>query len=89
MRVGRVLLESRLVACVNLLPGTRSLYRWQDRIEDAAEVLVLMKTRRERLPELEVALAAMHPYEVPEILVLPVAAGAANYLTWLATETGG
>jgi periplasmic divalent cation tolerance protein len=89
VRVGRALLEARLVACVNLLPGTRSLYRWQGAIEDAAEVLAVMKTRRERLPELKAALAALHPYEVPEFLVLSVAAGAADYLAWLATETGG
>jgi periplasmic divalent cation tolerance protein len=88
VRVARALLDARLVACVNLLPGTRSLYRWQGAIEDATEVLAVMKTRRERLPELEATFAALHPYQVPEFLVLSVAAGAAPYLAWLATETG-
>jgi periplasmic divalent cation tolerance protein len=88
VRVSRALLEARLVACVNLLPRVRSLYRWQGAIEDASEVLAVMKTRRERLPELEAALIELHPYEVPELLVLAVASGAASYLEWLATETG-
>ena len=89
LRVARALLDARLVACVNLLPGVKSLYRWQGAIEEAAEVLAVMKTRWERLPELEAAMAAMHPYEVPELVVLSVPVGATSYLAWLISETGG
>lgn len=84
--VGRALLERRLVACVNLVRGVRSLYRWQGRIEDQTEVLAVMKTRRDRLPELLAALPTLHPYQVPEILALHVAGGGASYLNWLAHE---
>ena len=85
-RTGRALVERRLVACVNLVPGVRSIYRWQGRIEDEPEILVVMKTRRDRLPELLAALPALHPYAVPEILALPVEAGGAAYLAWVASE---
>lgn len=85
-RAGRALVERRLVACVNLVPGVRSIYRWQGRVEDAPEILAVMKTRRDRLPELLAALPALHPYQVPEILALPVVAGGASYLAWVASE---
>jgi periplasmic divalent cation tolerance protein len=85
-RTARSLVERRLVACVNLVPGVRSIYRWQGEIEDGAEVMAIMKTRRDRVRELLAALPALHPYEVPEVLVLPVAAGAGSYLDWLARE---
>ena len=88
-RVARALLEQRLVACVNLLPGVQSLYRWQGAIEEASEVLAVMKTRPERLEELEAAIGALHPYAVPELLALPVARGAPPYLQWVVAETGG
>jgi periplasmic divalent cation tolerance protein len=85
-RVGRTLLERRLVACVNLVRGVRSLYRWEGRIADETEVLAVMKTRRDRLPELLAALPALHPYQVPEILALQVTDGGASYLDWVANE---
>lgn len=75
------LVERRLAACVNLLPGVESIYRWEGKVERAGEVLAVIKTTR--YPELEVALKELHPYEVPEILALPVAAGLAGYLKWL------
>ncbi len=86
-RLGRTLVERRLVACVNLIRNVRSIYRWRSRIGDEAEVLAVMKTSRDRLPELIDALPALHPYEVPEILALDVAKGGASYLDWLARET--
>lgn len=75
------LVERRLAACVNLLPGVESIYRWEGKVERAGEVLAVIKTTR--YPELETALKELHPYEVPEILALPVAAGLAGYLKWL------
>jgi periplasmic divalent cation tolerance protein len=83
----RGLLDQRLIACGTLLPGARSLYRWQGDVADAREVVVLLKTRAPQLAALEAACAALHPYAVPELLALEVAAGNATYLDWLMTET--
>ena len=80
------LLDRRLVACGTLLPGARSLYRWEGRVADQRETVLLLKTVRGRLPELEAAFADLHPYRVPELLALPVAAGLAPYLGWVAAE---
>jgi periplasmic divalent cation tolerance protein len=80
------LVERRLAACVNLLPGVESIYRWEGKVERAGEVLAVIKTTR--YPELETALKELHPYEVPEILALPVAAGLAGYLKWLGESCG-
>ncbi len=70
-----------MAACVNLLPGVESIYRWQGKVERTGEVLALIKTTR--YPDLEAALKELHPYEVPEILALQVAAGSDEYLRWL------
>jgi periplasmic divalent cation tolerance protein len=83
----RVLLERRLIACGTVLPGVRSLYRWEGKIADESEVLVLLKTRAERVESLEVAFSELHPYKVPELLALPVTAGLARYLAWITEET--
>lgn len=80
------LLAERLVACGTCLPAARSLYHWQGALHDTGEVVILLKTTPERLPALEAAFARLHPYEVPELLALPVAAGAAPYLAWLAAS---
>ena len=85
--VARTLVEERLAACVNLVPAVRSIYRWQGAVQDDAEALAIIKTTDERLPALRERLAALHPYDVPEILALPVADGHAPYLAWLAAET--
>jgi periplasmic divalent cation tolerance protein len=81
--IARELVERRLAACVNRLPGLASVYRWQGAVEEADEVLLLIKTSADRLPALEIALRELHSYEVPEFLVLPVAEGSAAYLEWL------
>ena len=81
-RLARSLVEQRL-ACVNVIPGVRSYYRWKGAIESAEEYLLLMKSSRERMADLLVALEKEHSYEVAEALALPVVAGAANYLNWL------
>ena len=83
----RSLLERRLVACGTILPGARSLYRWEGRIADEQETVVLLKTRSARVEALEQAFGELHPYKVPELLALPVAAGAEKYLGWIAGET--
>lgn len=81
------LLDQRLIACGTLLPGARSLYRWQDAVADEREVVVLLKTRAPQLAALEAACGTLHPYRVPELLALEVAAGNTTYLDWLTTET--
>ena len=83
----RTLLERRLIACGTVLPGARSLYRWNDRIADEQEVVILLKTRAARLESLEVAFGELHPYRVPELLALPVSAGLGKYLDWIEDET--
>ncbi len=77
------LVAARLAACVNILPGVRSIYEWQGAVENDAEVLLVIKTTGERYPELEAAIAAHHPYEVPEVLALDVSAGLPDYLQWM------
>ena len=82
-RVVRVLVEERLIACGNLLPGARSLYRWQDEIKDEREVVALMKTRKQDWPALMSRLHDLHPYDVPECIALRIASGSPRYLAWL------
>lgn len=86
-RIARRLVEDRLSACVNLLPAVRSVYRWQDAIEEAGEVTLLVKTTVERYPDVEAAIKALHPYDLPEIIALPITAGLPAYLAWVASET--
>lgn len=83
-RVVRALVEERLVACGNLLPGARSIYRWKEGVADEREVVVLMKTRKQDWPALLSRLGELHPYEVPECIAVRLAAGAPKYLAWLA-----
>jgi periplasmic divalent cation tolerance protein len=87
-RVARVLVEERLVACANLLPGARSFYRWEGSIADVREVVVLMKTRKQDWPALQSRLHDLHPYDTPECVAVRVAAGAPRYMAWLEAELG-
>jgi periplasmic divalent cation tolerance protein len=82
-RIARALVERRLAACVNVLPGVVSLYRWKGEVCRGEELLLVIKTRGERLPELHEALLALHPYELPELVALPIEAGHPPYLAWL------
>lgn len=84
----RALLDARLVACVSMLPGARSVYRWQGRIEESTETIALLKTRADRVPLLREYLTSYHPYEVPELLVFPASDGLPAYLEWVGTEVG-
>jgi len=87
VRLVRTLLERRLIACGTLVPGTRSLYRWQGKVADEREVMILLKTRSARLDSLRAAFAELHPYKVPELLAVPVEAGLDKYLEWINGET--
>jgi periplasmic divalent cation tolerance protein len=86
-RIAQDLVNQRLAACVNRLSDVRSTYSWQGRIQEEREVVLTIKTTRERYDALEVRLRALHPYEVPEIIALPIVAGSTSYLTWIASET--
>jgi periplasmic divalent cation tolerance protein len=85
-RMARRLVERRLAACVTIVPGARSVYRWKDAIEDAAEWLLIIKSRRDLFPALREEIGKMHTYEVPELIALPVVDGAERYLAWLDSE---
>ena len=87
LKLARALVEKRLAACVNILAGCTSIYRWQDNVEQAEEVPLLIKTRAGRYAELEAAIRSLHPYELPEIIAVPVVQGLADYLGWVAEET--
>ena len=82
--LARTLVEERLAACVNVLPTMTSVYRWEGRVQDEREQQLVIKTLTSRLPELEARLRALHPYDVPEFLVLPVSGGSEAYLRWVA-----
>ncbi|MEK0451583.1 MAG: hypothetical protein RL088_3851 [Verrucomicrobiota bacterium] len=82
----RTLVEERLVACGNILPGVESIYRWQGAIETAEEVMVIFKTTTESAEAAQARLRELHPYEVPEILHLPVDGGWQPYLDWVSEQ---
>ena len=84
--VARILVEEKLCACVNVVPGLRSIYRWQDAVSDDTEVLAVIKTTREGVPPLADRLASLHPYEVPEIIALDVATAHTAYAAWVASS---
>lgn len=82
-RLATLLVERELAACVQILPSITSVYRWQGKLEKAAENLLLIKTTRAAYPELETAIRENHSYQTPEIIALPVEAGLDGYLNWL------
>lgn len=87
--LARDLVTSRLAACVNVIPGITSIYSWQDKVEESAEALLVLKTTPDRYGELEAAIRAGHSYELPEILAVPVVAGLEPYLAWLRASVEG
>lgn len=87
VKLVRELLERRLIACGTLFPGARSMYRWQGKVADEREVVVMLKTRSARLDSLRTAFGELHPYKVPELLALPVEGGLDKYLEWINGET--
>jgi len=88
-RIARVLVESGLAACVNIVPGVRSIYRWQGVVETAEEVQLVIKTSAGRYRVIEETIRSNHPHELPEIVVVPVADGLPAYLRWVAEESRG
>lgn len=88
-RIARALVDERLIACANLVPGLTSIYRWQGRVQADAEVLLLMKTRRALVPRLKERLPQLHPYDVPELVVADVTDGLEPYCRWVRGETEG
>ena len=82
-RIAAVLVEERLAACVNLLPGLTSIYRWQGKVEKAEECLLVIKTTAKRFEDVRARIKIMHPYELPEIIAVPITAGDSTYLKWL------
>jgi periplasmic divalent cation tolerance protein len=82
-RIANILVEGRLAACVNIIPGLRSVFRWEGKVESADETLLLIKTRQEQYPPLEAVLREHHPYELPEVLSVSIDSGLPAYLAWL------
>jgi len=87
-KIGSALVEEKLAACANITGKIRSIYSWKGKICREEEVLMILKTRKELYSRLEKRLKALHPYEVPEIIALPLTAGSRNYLEWILKNTG-
>jgi periplasmic divalent cation tolerance protein len=87
-KIARRLVEARLAACVSVVAGLRSFYRWQGAIENSTEWLLIIKTSRDRFNELRAELERLHSYEVPELIALPILDGSPDYLNWLDAEVG-
>ncbi|MER0214750.1 MAG: divalent-cation tolerance protein CutA [Nitrosomonas sp.] len=85
--LAEALIEQRLAACVNVLSPCVSIYRWQGKIESAGEVPVLIKTRKQHYDRVEQLIKMMHPYELPEVIMVPIAGGLPAYLQWIADTT--
>ncbi len=85
----RVLVEEKLAACANLVPGVESIYRWEGKVETSTEVMVIFKTTIARYQMFETRLLALHPYEVPEVVTLRVTDGLPSYLRWVESNTMG
>ncbi len=85
-RIARALVEERLAACVNVVPGVVSVYRWKGAVEQEAELLLVIKTMADRVEALKARLVELHPYELPEVVVIPIGGGHKAYLEWIADQ---
>jgi periplasmic divalent cation tolerance protein len=88
-RVAKALVETRVCACVNIVPGVRSIYQWQGAVHDEAEWMLVIKTRRDLFDSVCIELRKHHSYETPEIIAVPIIAGDPQYLDWIDRETSG
>jgi periplasmic divalent cation tolerance protein len=88
-RIARALVEERLAACVNIIKDIRSIYRWEGKVEDEGEVLMVIKTREALFDALSGRVKELHPYSVPEVIAMPIVKGLESYIKWLEEETGG
>lgn len=86
-KLAHALIDSRAAACVNILAPCRSIYRWRDAVETAEEIPLLIKTTAAQYAKVEEIVCALHPYEVPELIAMPITYGLPAYLEWVATET--
>ncbi|MCX5862597.1 MAG: divalent-cation tolerance protein CutA [Desulfomonile sp.] len=82
-RIAHFLVEKKLAACVNIVPEIRSIYYWANEIHDESEKLLIIKTRRDRLPEMQKSVRQLHPYQVPEIICFQIDHGLPEYLSWI------
>ena len=87
LKIARSLVESQLAACVNLLPAIRSVYRWEGSVAEDEELLLIVKTKHSLFDQLSELVVQNHPYDVPEVIALPIVAGLKAYLTWIDEET--
>jgi len=87
VNIAKALVESRLAACVNIVKNIRSIYSWKGKVEDASEVLMIVKTRKALFDKLSNTVMDLHSYDVPEVIAIPIIDGSANYLTWLREST--
>lgn len=88
-RVARALVDTRVCACVNIIPGIQSIYRWQGSIQEEAEWMLIIKTTRELFDRLSAELRKNHSYEIPEVIAIPIVEGNPDYLKWIDRETFG
>lgn len=86
-RIAARIINAKLAACVNIVPGIESVYEWQGKIERSQELLLIIKTHANRYTELEQKLVELHPYDTPEVIALPIAHGLADYLSWIGKST--
>lgn len=86
-KIAKALVETHIAACVNIIPKITSIYEWKEEICEEEELLLVIKTQQNRLEELKVTLEELHPYEVPELIVLPITDGLPDYLSWLLANT--
>ncbi len=87
VKIGRVLVEERLVACANVIPGIRSIYRWEGIVQDEDEVVLIAKTTEDRAEAATARIKALHSYDLPCVVVVPLTGGNAEFLQWIARET--
>ena len=86
-KIAEELVGKKLAACVSMVPGLKSVYRWEGKVEQANEICLMIKTTSDRLEELQANLLALHPYTVPEIIAVPITGGLPTYLQWIVDET--